>query len=322
MEKLQHILESQQWDKEGIIQLFEMADQMEMIWASGGNDSLKSCHAINLFYQPSTRTRARFSWAEHLLGISVPFWSENAGQFSSAVKGESLQDTIKVHVQYPPDSRRLAIVLRHPDPDAAVNAAIFANGAHIINAGCGKSDGQHPTQALLDVYTISKKRPDLERPVIVMVGDLRNGRTVRSLSYLATKIFDGVSLIFVSPPSLRMEGDVKAYLDKHNVPWSEETDTQGLFKAAEVADIFYMTRFQLEDLVGEDRARFHDYQRAFQLNDLMLKRMKKDSLILHPLPRNQELPLEVDRDSRAAYFDPQIRKGLFISMALFRMLFE
>ena len=181
----------------------------------------------------------------------------------------------------------------------------------IINAGDGA--GQHPTQALLDMYTIVSAFPAVPKLKVAMVGDLRYGRTVRSLAYLLTK-YEDVEIFFVSPPVCKMESDIKEYLDKNKVTWREETD---LAKVAKEVDCIYMTRVQKE--------RFHsaeDYLEAaskYILTPELVSTMKQDAIIMHPLPRVDEIPKEVDADPRARYFE-QAQNGLYIRMALLYLL--
>ena len=260
----------------------------------------------SLFYESSTRTRFSFESAMLRLGGSV-ITTENAREFSSAAKGESLADSIRIINGYAD-----VIVMRHNEAGSAVRAAEVST-IPIINAGDGA--GQHPTQALLDIYTIVDAFPDLNNLKIAMVGDLRYGRTVRSLCYLLSK-YANVEIIFVSPPVCKMENDIKDYLEKNKVQWREESD---LGRIAPEVDCIYMTRIQKE--------RFHsvdDYQAAASKYILSLdcvKTMKSKAIIMHPLPRVDEIPKEVDDDPRARYF-AQAQNGLYIRMALLYLLLQ
>ena len=209
---LQHFIESQQLTKSLIFSLFQRADHLR----KGSHDVLKGKLLATLFYEPSTRTRLSFESAMLKLGGQV-VTTENAKEFSSTVKGESLEDTIRVLSSYVD-----AIVIRHFEEGAAKRAADIST-IPIINAGDGK--GQHPSQALLDMYTIYRELGRLEQIRIIMIGDLVHGRTVRSLSYLLGK-FENIEIIFMSPENLRMCDDIKDYLNRHNVKWREETDLQ------------------------------------------------------------------------------------------------
>jgi aspartate carbamoyltransferase catalytic subunit len=242
--------------------------------------------------------------AMDMLGGRVVFSTENAREFSSAAKGETIEDTMRVVSGYYPD----VIVLRSHEEGMAGRAAEVSS-APIINAGDGK--GQHPTQALLDLYTIWKETGRISGISIVMVGDLLNGRTVRSLSYLIGK-FPDVKIYFVSPESVRMRDDIKDYLRRHDVWFTEERDLRNV--ASEV-DVVYQTRIQKERgtvLTKEENA-------AYIIDNNILKLMKDKAIVMHPLPRVAEILPEVDEDHRAAYFR-QAQNGLFVRMALLVMI--
>ncbi len=241
------------------------------------------------------------------LGGEVIFSTENASEFSSVVKGETLEDTIRIIDSYFPD----VIVLRHFESGSAARAAEISQSP-IINAGDGP--GQHPTQALLDLYTIKKEIHHIDGISIAMVGDLANGRTVRSLSYLLSK-FSDIRIFFVAPEVVRMKDDIKEHLRENNICFSEETD---LKKVISQVDVIYQTRIQKERF-GD---RIEDYEKArgiYIIDKETLELMKKSAIVMHPLPRGEEIKLEVDKDSRAAYFR-QAQNGLFIRMALLKMI--
>ena len=244
-----------------------------------------------------------FGAAARHLGMEV-VTTENAKDFSSAAKGETLEDTIRVMCEYYPD----IIVLRHNDTDAAKHAARVST-VPIINAGDGM--GQHPTQALLDLYTIYKELQRMAGLTVVMGGDLLHGRTVRSLSYLLAK-FEGNKLIFVSPSSLRIGKDIKDYLKKHNIDFSE---TEDLHIAMKQADVIYWTRIQKE------RFDSSTLENTYTIGPKELKLMKPDAILMHPLPRVGEIEQAVDKDPRAAYFR-QAGNGMFVRMALLEWVLE
>ncbi len=303
---LSHVVESQQFDRDLLDLVFRTADTMKADMA-GPRDFSKALDGkimASLFYEPSTRTRFSFESAMLRLGGAV-ITTENAREFSSAAKGESLADSTRIMNGYAD-----VIVMRHNEAGSAARAAEISE-IPVINAGDGA--GQHPTQALLDLYTIADAFSGIDGLKIAMVGDLRYGRTVRSLSYLLAKYGD-VELVFVSPPVCKMEGDIKAYLDKNNVFWREEADLDSIVPEA---DCIYMTRIQKE--------RFHDpedYQTAAGKYILTSERancMKPESIIMHPLPRVNEIPKTVDDNPRARYFE-QAKNGLFIRMALLYLL--
>lgn len=303
-----HVVESQQFDRKLLETVFQVADQMKADLSSERKYAkvLDGKIMASLFYESSTRTRFSFESAMLRLGGSV-ITTENAREFSSASKGESLADSTRIMNGYAD-----VIVMRHYEAGSAARAAEVSN-IPIINAGDGA--GQHPTQALLDMYTIVDAFPKFDSLKVAMVGDLRYGRTVRSLSYLLTK-YENLEIIFVSPSVCKMEADIKEYLDKNNVSWREETD---LTQVAKEADCIYMTRVQKE--------RFHsvdDYEAAaskYILTKDIVETMKKEAIIMHPLPRVDEIPPEVDDDPRARYFE-QALNGLYIRMALLYLLLK
>ena len=305
---LKHVVESQQFDRELLESVFRTADEMkkDLYGQRRLAKALDGKIMASLFYEPSTRTRFSFESAMRRLGGSV-ITTENAREFSSAAKGESLSDSTRIMNGYAD-----IIVMRHNEAGSAVRAAEISS-IPIINAGDGA--GQHPTQALLDIYTIVDAFPKMRNLKVALVGDLRYGRTVRSLSYLLSK-YENMEIIFVSPPVCKMESDIKAYLDKYNVSWHEETN---LADVAREADCVYMTRIQKE--------RFHsveDYQEAaskYILFPEIVREMKADAIIMHPLPRVDEIPLEVDETPQARYFE-QAQNGLYIRMALLYLLLE
>ena len=305
---LNHVVESQQFDRDILNHVFETADIMKED-LDGERKLAKYLDGkimASLFYEPSTRTRFSFESAMRRLGGSV-ITTENAREFSSAAKGESLADSTRIMNGYAD-----IIVMRHNEAGSASQAAEISS-VPIINAGDGA--GQHPTQALLDIYTIADAFPEMSNLKVAMVGDLRYGRTVRSLSYLLSK-YENIEIIFVSPAVCRMERDIKAYLDKYEVSWHEETD---LAEVAREVDCIYMTRIQKE--------RFHsidDYQEAASRYILSLEianSMKSDAIIMHPLPRVDEIPIAVDDTPQARYFE-QAQNGLYIRMALLYLLLQ
>jgi aspartate carbamoyltransferase catalytic subunit len=239
------------------------------------------------------------------LGGRVVHSSENAGEFSSAKKGEAFRDAIKVINRYRPD----VIVIRY-NKDIGAKFAAEVSRVPIINAG-DREPGQHPTQALLDWRTIFKRRGAIDGLKIAMVGDLVKGRTVRSLSYLLGK-FNGVEIDYVSPPNTRMLDDVKEYLARHSVKFQELTD---LREVAPSVDVIYQTRAQVECGTLLDRNAGY-----FIVDKAIFDLMKKDAIIMHPLPRVDEITPEVDDDQRAVYLTEQIDSGLFTRMALLKMI--
>ena len=307
METLFHVVESQQFDRDLLTEIFSVTKQMEEVVSRYGSNILNRRIMATLFYEPSTRTRLSFEAAMRRLGGEV-ITTESAQEFSSAAKGETLEDTIRIVQGYAD-----VIVMRHHESGAARRAADVAS-VPILNAGDGP--GQHPTQALLDMYTIQKEIGRLDGIAVAMVGDLANGRTVRSLTYLLTK-YDDVKIYFVAPDVVRMKEDIKEYLRRHNV-WFEEA--KDLTEVARKVDVVYQTRIQRERF-GD---RIEDYEKArgkYVIDKELMEALPKHARVLHPLPRVDEISTEVDSDPRAAYFR-QAHNGLFIRMALLRMVLE
>lgn len=298
-----HVLESQQFTVPVLMDLFERAGRMERIVARGGTLDYQHKIMASLFYQPSTRTRICFEAAMHRLGGSV-CTTEEAKAFSSEVDGEQLEDTIRILSGYSD-----VIVLRHSEKGGAARAAAVSK-VPVINAGDG-SGGQHPTQALLDLYTIFRARRTLDGLSIAMVGELDRGRTVRSLAYLLSK-FDRVKLYFVSPPEVRMKDDILEHLEENDVWYSKETELDRVIGSV---DVVYVTQ------IRPDRMADQQHLRKYFMDASVLKRMKSDAMILHPLPRTLELDPAVDDDPRACYFQ-QATNGLYVRMALLTMVLD
>ena len=280
---------------------------MEEVVTRYGSNILNRRLMATLFYEPSTRTRLSFESAMKRLGGEV-ITTENAREFSSAAKGETLEDTVRIVEGYAD-----VIIFRHYESGTAKRAAAVAT-VPIINAGDGP--GQHPTQALLDVYTIQKEVGHLDGITVAMVGDLANGRTVRSLAYLLAK-YEGVKLHFVAPGVVRMKDDIKNYLRRHGTFFTEEED---LFEVAARADVIYQTRIQQERF-GDRTADYESARGKYIVNPDLLKVLKDRAVIMHPLPRVDEITPEVDTDPRAAYFR-QAQNGLYIRMALLKMVLD
>ena len=232
--------------------------------------------------------------------------TENAAEFSSVAKGETLEDSIRVINHYAD-----VIVLRHPEKGASARAAAVSR-IPVLNAGDGT--GQHPTQALLDLYTIKKETGKIDGTHIAFVGDLKNGRTVRSLAYLLGK-YKKVHVSFISPKALRIGDDIKEYLDKHNVSY-EEAETWD--KALPRVDVLYQTRIQKERF--KSLAEYKKYKGGYILTMKEVDKMKKWAIVMHPLPRVDEIATEVDASPKAVYFK-EARYGLLVRMALLKQIF-
>ena len=297
--RLHHVIESQQFSRALLEDLIARADEIKrepqrFIGRMAGQVMAA------LFYEPSTRTRLSFEAAMLRLGGQT-MGTDNAREFSSAAKGETLEDTIRIVSGYAD-----VIVLRHSEEGAARRAAAVS-GVPVINAGDGP--GQHPTQALLDLYTIRDELGRIDGVRVALVGDLANGRTVRSLTYLLSK-FKDVKVWFVAPPQVAMRDDLKAHLDEHHVPWVETEDLDSVLPDV---DVVYMTRIQKERFA--DPEVYNAVKGVYRIDGAALARMRKYAILMHPLPRVDEIAPEVDADPRAAYFR-QARNGLHIRMAL------
>ncbi len=305
MDSLFHVLEAQQFSRDVMNEIFDVTREMEQVVSRYGSNILNRRIMATLFYEPSTRTRLSFEAAMYRLGGEV-ITTESAREFSSAAKGETLEDTIRIVEGYSD-----VIVLRHYEGGSARRAADAAS-VPIINAGDGP--GQHPTQALLDVYTIQKEIGRLDGIHVALVGDLANGRTARSLAYLLTK-YEGVKLYFVAPNVVRMRDDIKGYLTEHGVVFEEEED---LMSVMSKVDVVYQTRIQRERF-GD---RIQDYERArgkYIIDVETMSALSENAIVMHPLPRVDEIDPAVDTDPRAAYFR-QAHNGVFIRMALLQMV--
>jgi aspartate carbamoyltransferase catalytic subunit len=257
-----------------------------------------------LFYEPSTRTRLSFESAMLRLGGRT-MGTDNAREFSSAAKGETLEDTIRIVSGYSD-----VIVLRHHEEGAARRAAAVSD-VPVINAGDGK--GQHPTQALLDLYTIKDELGSVDGVRVAMVGDLANGRTVRSLAYLLGKYRD-VKITFVAPAAVGMRQDIKDHLDENGVDWVEEPDLDAVLGRV---DVVYQTRIQKERFA--DEAEYQQVKGVYTITPREMSLLSPKAILMHPLPRVDEIDPSVDTDPRAAYFR-QARNGVQIRMALLDMV--
>ena len=302
---MKHLVESQQFDQKIIEKIFAFADSFSKNHLST-KPILKDKIMASLFYEPSTRTRFSFESAMHRLGGSV-ITTDNAQEFSSAAKGETLEDTIRVVNHYAD-----IIVLRHFDKGASARAAAVSK-IPVVNAGDGT--GQHPTQALLDLYTIKRELGRLNNLKIAFVGDLKNGRTIRSLSYLLGK-FKDIELFLVSPKKLRVSDDLKEYLDRHKVKYHEIEKLDGFLGKI---DVLYQTRIQKERF--SSLREYKKYKGGYILTLKDVNKMKSKSIVMHPLPRVDEIAIEVDLSPKAAYFK-QAKYGVLVRMAILKYLLD
>ncbi len=297
------ILSVKQFSRGDLEYIFGVAHEMrEMVARVGTFDLLKGKILANLFYEPSTRTSSSFTSAMERLGGSViPI---NEVRYSSVSKGESLPDTVRTLECYAD-----VIVLRHPEVGASALAAQYARKP-VINAGDGI--GEHPTQALLDLFTIVEELGEVDGLTVTMLGDLKYGRTVHSLARLLSLY--SVRLNYVSPGILRMPPEIIAELNEKGIPQSEH---EILEPALSDTNVLYVTRVQRERF--EDQDEYESVKSAYVINLDTLMRAKDRMIIMHPLPRVSEISMDVDDDPRAAYFR-QMEYGLYVRMALLAMV--
>lgn len=295
----QDVLSVNQFNRPQLEYIFRVAHNMRAMVEQFGTADLLHGHVLaNLFYEPSTRTSSSFAAAMTRLGGRVI--SINEVHYSSVSKGESLPDTVRTLECYAD-----IIVLRHPEVGAAATAARYA-AKPIINAGDGV--GEHPTQALLDLFTIQEELGRIDGLRVAMVGDLKFGRTVHSLTRLL-RLYD-VELTFVSPDILRMPDELLHEMQAAGRPYQERDDIHTVIGDV---DVLYVTRVQKErftDLAEYDAVKDH-----YVVDADLLARAKSDMIVMHPLPRVGEISYDVDDDPRAAYFR-QMRNGMYIRMAL------
>jgi aspartate carbamoyltransferase catalytic subunit len=307
MSRLRHVVRAEQLVDPALLdELFRSASQLELDDKNRALElPLRGRILATMFYEPSTRTRFSFEAAMQKLGGGV-LTAENALDNSSASKGETIADTVRVVSGYAD-----AIVLRHPQVGTAEMAAA-ASAVPIINAGDGA--GEHPTQALIDVYTIRKELGRLEDLNIALVGDLKNGRTIHSLLPFLRHA-PGVSLTLISPPQLRLPGKYIRMLQEADTRFAETTR----LARVQPADVVYVTRVQRERFASE--AEYDLVKDSYRIDLHVADSLKQRSIILHALPRTTEISPEVDQDARAAYFR-QARNGLYVRMALLKYLLD
>lgn len=285
--------------------MFDGAENMETVVAKGGSEELRGRIMASLFYAVSTRTRLSFESAMHRLGGHV-ISTENPQSFSDFASSGHFEDTITMVNQYSD-----LIMLRHPDSDL-VSSAAGVSSIPVVNAGGGD---QHPTQALLDLYTVYRAIDGIDGVSVVVMGDLSHSGASRSLCYFLAK-YSGVRLWLVSPNELTLGQDLLEYLDRHDVRYQEIHGPGSEFDyALKQAAVIYQT-----DLP-------HDYQpeekgpsrQAFRIDPQMMRLIRERAIIMHPFPRVDSIAPEVDSDPRAHYFQ-QISNGLCFRMALLQML--
>jgi aspartate carbamoyltransferase len=297
------ILSVKQFNRSDLEYIFAVAHEMRvMVERVGTFDLLKGKILANIFYEPSTRTSSSFIAAMQRLGGSVVSISEV--RYSSVAKGESLPDTIKTLECYAD-----VVVIRHPEVGSAAIAAEAASKP-VINAGDGV--GEHPTQALLDAFTLREELGEMDGLTVTMLGDLKYGRTVHSLSRLLSLY--GARFHYVSPEILRMPPEIIAELEAKGV---SQTEHRTLDKVLPETDVLYVTRVQRERFESEEV--YNSVKGAYVVGAALMKKAKKRMVVLHPLPRVNEISVDFDDDPRAAYFR-QMEYGLYVRMALLAMV--
>ena len=311
------VIFAQQFNRDFLDFICNLANKIRLLSKSRiGADKLRGLlphkRAMLYFAQPSTRTFLSFLNACQILGIQTSEIRDTST--SSELKGESQEDTIRTFASYVD-----LIIARHPQAGFAEKTAWVLNQTNrpipVINGGSGSD--QHPTQALLDIYTLErsfKSIGGLDGKKIAMVGDLKRGRTVRSLSQLMRNYKD-VSIYYVSPRDFQMKDDIKQFLAKNNIPFYETEDFASIMP---LVDAIYMTRIQRE--YAEDPGREADAYPEFYFRRDDLSKIQSHCVIMHPLPRCYEIEVEVDKDPRAVYWR-QERNGMWIRAALIAHIF-
>jgi len=293
-----HVVSINDFSNEEIVHVFEIAETMlPLARGEDSSDLLKGRILATLFFEPSTRTRLSFESAMNRLGGKVLGFSDPSG--TSVVKGETLADTVRMAEAYTD-----VIVLRHPHEGAARLATNFSMKP-IINAGDGA--GQHPTQTLLDLFTILREKGEIGHQHVVLLGDLKYGRTVHSLAYALSRF--GAEITLVSPPQLQMPEEILSYLSKNSIIHQ----TENLEDAVRDADVLYVTRIQKERF--PDPAEYIQVAGIYRVDLKLLEKARKEIIVMHPLPRVEEISPEVDTSPYARYFQ-QAFNGVPIRMAL------
>ena len=317
--KVYHCIKAQQFSREFIDEICGLADRVrEIARTKAGMEFLESTlhhkRVMLYFVQPSTRTFLSFYSACQILGLKCA--EVRDPKTSSEVKGESEEDTVRIFSSYFD-----LIIMRHFKANFAEAIAGMLDGTErpvpVINAGSGKD--QHPTQALLDLYTLKrsfKNRGGIEQKQIAFVGDLLRGRTIRSLANLLTR-YRGVKQYFVAPAEFQIGADLRSFLDKARVSYEVTEDFKSVIP---LVDAIYMTRLQDEWDPVDGTEQKVDLER-YSITGRQLSQLKPGAIIMHPLPRRGEIAREVDGDPRAAYWN-QVRNGMWIRAALVAMIFS
>jgi len=292
---MKHVLSSDQYTRESLQEVFDLAEKIR-------NNPKEYEHKLDgkiiaiMFYEPSTRTRLSFETAALKLGAKI-ITTENAGEFSSAAKGETIQDTVQVIAGYAE-----ALVIRHRSETSAIDAA-SVNKLPILNAGAGK--GEHPTQALLDLYTIQRKRGKIDGTRVAILGDLLHGRTIHSLIKLLS-LYDNIEIYGLSKEAFALPQE---YIDILSEKGIEYKKCKSFDELPKDLDVIYHTRIQSERFEGDFG------KEEFIIDKKVLDTFSDHTILMHPLPRVIEIATDVDDDPRACYFE-QAHNGLYVRMAL------
>lgn len=301
------ILSTEQFSVSDLSIVTERAERMKkLVEKKGGSDELHGKIMTALFYEPSSRTYGSFITSMQRLGGGViPILGVT---YSSVTKGESLPDTIRTFESYSD-----VIVIRHAEVGSAKIAAEFCQKP-VINAGDGV--GEHPTQALLDFYTIQSHFRKINGLEVTLVGDLLNGRTIHSLSKLLS-LFPRVILHFVSPDLLCLPSSLKTYLTVRGVRLDEREELDEILSNT---DVLYVTRVQKERFTDLDV--YEKLKARYIVTPKTLSKMKKSAILMHPFPRAGEITMDVDSDRRAVYINEQMRNGMYVRMALLSLMLK
>lgn len=292
---MKHILSSDQFTKESLKEIFDLAEKIKQNPKEYAHKLDGKVIAV-MFYEPSTRTRLSFETAALRLGAKV-IGAENAGEFSSAAKGETIQDTVKVIAGYAD-----AMVMRHKSVTSAQDAA-SVNKIPILNGGSGK--GEHPTQALLDLFTIRDKKGRLDNIKLAILGDLVYGRTIHSLIKLMS-LYDNVEIYGLSKEAFELPEE---YIDMLKERGIEYKKCRSFDELPKDIDVLYHTRIQRERFEGDFG------KEEYIIDQKVLDTFSENTIVMHPLPRVDEISEKIDDDPRACYFE-QAHNGLFVRMAL------
>lgn len=295
----QHVLNVEQFDRNNLVDLFKHTEWLRNLPRSTQRRRLPEQILATMFYEPSTRTRLSFESAMARLGGSV-LTTENANESSSATKGESIEDTARMLQGYAD-----IVAMRHPVAGMPERAARVSQ-IPVINAGDGARE--HPTQALLDVYTIQRELGQFDNLHIAIVGDLKYGRAPRSLALLL-RASQGTRITFLAPPNVPVGEDVKTALDQAGVSYREAS----AFDDITSANVVYQTRIQRERFA--DEASYEESRGYYVIDQSVMDSLQPDTIVMHPLPRVDEIDPVIDSDPRAAYFR-QAENGVYLRMAL------